>query len=411
MNALLRLYITGDWPGRTTECEWVLCDAKGQLLQRGSSEPRHWPAAENCELVLSADQFLALEVKLPKGSTGGALGAARAGNLLAYALEERLIGDVENEHFVTGRMSPNGQTPVWIVGRGRLRALLAALQQIGRSPRRVLSELQFVPLVSRRWSAGLRAQGGFIRMGSETGFAFDVAGTGPPVAVGLALQASRKAGTAPDSIDVYCAQGVDIDAMAWQTALGIPVHRAGEYSWHAGSAAQARNVLVGEFATLGERSAAVTAFRPALTLGVLALMMYAVFSVGEWIWLDRHASNLRTEAIEVFRATFPQVQAIVDPSLQLQRLYDQLKRERGQLGESDFLPLVAAVSEALPGEANYRNMSYEDGRLELTLALPDVSAAERLRDALSRRGLTPLLRESRPAGAGFEVSFSVRRGP
>ena len=411
MNALLRLYITGDWPDRTTECGWVLCDAKGQLLQRGSSEPRHWPAAENCELVLSADQLLTLEVKLPKGSTGGALGAAGAGSLLAYALEERLIGDVENEHFVTGRTSPKGQTPVWIVGRGRLRALLAALQQIGRSPRRVLSELQFVPLVSRGWSVCLRAQGGFVRMGSETGFAFDAAGTGPPVAVGLALQSSRKAGTAPDSIDVYCAQGVDIDATAWRTALGIAVQRAGEYSWHVGSAVEARNFLVGEFAPPGERSAAVTAFRPALTLGVLALMMYAVFSVGEWIWLDRHASKLRTEAIEVFRAAFPQVQAIVDPSLQLQRLYDQLKRERGQLGESDFLPLVAAVSEALPGEANYRNMSYEDGRLELTLALPDASAAERLREALSRRGLTPLLRESRPAAAGFEVSFSVRRGP
>ena len=67
MSALLRIFVTGDWPARATASEWALYDASGQLLQRGSSEPRHWPAAEACELVLSADQCLTLEAKLPKG--------------------------------------------------------------------------------------------------------------------------------------------------------------------------------------------------------------------------------------------------------------------------------------------------------------------------------------------------------
>ena len=146
MSSLLRLYITGEWPAQTTACEWALYDTKGSLLQRGSSEPRHWPAAEDCELVLSADQCLTLDVKLPVGVRGAK--AARSGDLIAYAVEERLVGEVEHEHFVAGETRPDGQTQVWVIGRGRLRALLAALQQLERTPRRAFSELQLLPLAS-----------------------------------------------------------------------------------------------------------------------------------------------------------------------------------------------------------------------------------------------------------------------
>jgi len=414
MTTLLRLFITGDWPGRTTECEWLLCDAKGQLLQRGSSEPRHWPAAEAFELVLSADQCLTLDAKLPKGSAGGALGAkGGSSELIAYAVEERLVGDVENEHFVAGKTDPDDMTPVWVVGRSRLRGLLGALQQLGRSPRRVFSELQLAPLAVGRWSVCMRGRGGFVRTGNETGFAFDDARNEPPVELRLALHAARKAGKPPESIDIYCAQGAEIDMAAlpaWEAALGIGVRRGGEYDWRSVPAGAMRNLLVGEFAPQGERGAAWSAFRPALALGAAGLLLYAVFSVGEWIWLEHKAGSLRAQAVEVFRVAFPRVQTIVDPSLQMQRLYDEIRRERGQLGESDFLPMIAAVSEALAAQGRYRNMSYEGGRLEFTVALPDAQAGTRLRDALVRRGLAPTLRESRPAGAGFEVSFSVRRG-
>ncbi len=413
MSSLLRLYFTDEWPARTTACAWALYDTKGSLLQRGSSEPRHWPAAEGIAVVLSADQCLTLDVKLP-----GARGAkARGSDLIAYAVEERLVGEVENEHFVAGETRADGQTQVWIIGRGRLRALLTALQQLGRSPRRVFSELQLVPLGSGRWSACLREQGGFVRVGGEAGFVFDAAldsaRTEPPVALRLALQAARKAGNAPESIDIYCAPGITLDAdvwTAWQLALGVPVRPAGEYAWPMLPARSVRNLLVGEFAPQGERGAVWAAFKPALALSALVLLLYAMFSIGEWIWLDRKAGSLRTQAVEVFRAAFPQVQTIVDPSLQMQRLYDQFKRERGQLGESDFLPLLAAVSEALASPGTYRSLSFEEGRLELTITLPDAPAAERVREALVQHGLSPTLRESRQAGSGIEASFSVRRG-
>lgn len=417
MSLLLRLYLTGEWPARTTTCEWALYDARGSQLQRGSSEPRHWPAAEDCELVLSADQCLVLEAKLPAGARGARGATGRGSDLLAYAVEERLVGEVEDEHFVAGETLRDGRTQVWVIGRGRLRSLLAALHQLGRSPWRAISELQLVPRASNHWSVCLRGQGGFVRVGDEAGFAFDsAAGSAlaePPVTLRLALQAARKAGNAPEAIDVYCVQGIGLDETAlpaWQSALGVPVRLAGEYVWPILPARSARNLLSGEFSPQGGRGAAWAAFKPSLALGASALLLYALFSFGEWMRLERQAGTLKSQTVEIFRAAFPQVQTVVDPPLQMQRLYDQVKRERGQLGESDFLPMLAAVSEALESRGAYRSLSYEEGRLELTIALPDALAAQRLRDAFERRGLAPTLRESRPSGAGVEASFSVRRG-
>jgi len=411
MSSLLRLHVTGDWPAGNASCEWALYDGRGSLIQRGSSEPRHWPVAESVELILSADQCLSLEAKLP----GGAKAArSRGSEVIAYAVEEKLAGDVENEHFVTGETLVDGQTPVWVIGRTRLRALLSAFEQLERRPRRAFSELQLVPFNPGRWSVCIRDQGSFVRTGHESGFAFDcapeAARTEPPIALRLALLSARRTESAPEAIDVYCVEDLAPHTEAWDSALGVKVHWAGEYVWQVQPARSVRNFLVGEFAPPGAPAAVWTAFKPALALGVLALIMYSVFSLGEWIWLDRMASSLRGQSVEIFRAAFPQVGTIVDPSLQMQRLYDQFKRERGQLGESDFLPMLVSVSDAVGSGTTYRSLNFDEGRLEFAVSLPNSRAVQRLRESLVQRGFDTTLRDSRRAGTGIQATFSVRRG-
>ena len=404
MSALLRLLIDTDWPAEKTQCEWALYDLRGDRIERGRSDPQHWPQAENCELVLSADQCLVLDAQLPKGVKGD------DSTLVGYLVEDRLVGDIQNEHVVAGDTQADGSTRVWVVSRTRLNSALNALSQLGRAPRRAFSELQLAPLASGCWSVCIRDGKGFVRLAAEAGFAFDVSGSDPPAELALAVQSARAAGTMPERIDVYCAPEAGFVGNAWQSALGVSVQRAGEYAWDAQPAPSVRNLLVGDFTPARGRHSGWAPFKPALALGAALLVLYTLFSFGEWAWMSQRAGKLRQQTTEVFRDAFPEVQTIVDPSLQMQRLYDQQMRERGHLGESDFLPLLAAVSDALGGHANYRSLAYEDGRLEFSLVLQNTGAAEQLRDSLSRRGLSPTMRESRQTRAGMETSFSVRFG-
>lgn len=440
MSQVLRLFITAEWPTQRAACEWALVSASGAQLQRGCSEPRHWPQAESCELILGAEQCLLLHARLPKGSR------ARTPEVVAYSLEDQLIGETDAELFVigedtaantnandgTGNSMPGATTtPVWVIARARLRALLAALQPLGRRPVRIVSEIQLAPLQAG-WSVCLRtdmdvASGtngtnganslphGFARLAAEDGFSFDLENlASPPIELQLALQAARKAGSVPPSIEVYATQGMAFDAetaSAWQSALGLPVHLAGEYAWRNCSIKDARNLLVGEFSPPRKPQDGWGNLRPALIIGFATLFIYAGFSFGEWAWLDHQRKNLQQEMTSTFRATFPQVQAVVDPPLQMQRLHDQLRRERGQLGATDFLPLLAAASEITGGQGKLRSIGFEDGRLELTLIMKSPAAAELLLQTMNHRGLTVTLRETRPTAGGVEAVFALRGTP
>ena len=404
MSSLLRLRIEANWPSQETRCEWALYDLRGELLQRGQSDPQHWPASEECEVVLSADQCVVLDARLPKGVK------TNDSKLVGYLIEDRLIGDIQNEHIVAGDRDAEGAARIWVVSRARLTGLIEALRQLGRKPRRAFCELQLAPLANEAWSVCLQDARGFARTAAEAGFAFDLSGSDPPPELMLAVQAAREQDNLPRRIDVYSSQDANIDNAAWQTLIGVPVQRAGESAWDAWPTRSARNLLVGEFTPPQARHSGWAPFKPALAIGAASLVLYTLFSLGEWTWLNQRAGSLRQQMTEVFSQTFPNVQTIVDPSLQMQRLYEQQMSERGRLGESDFLPLLAVVSDSLPGQTPYRSLAYEEGRLEFTVLLRNARAGDQLREALSRRGLTPTLRESRQTRAGIETSLSVRFG-
>ena len=404
MSHTLRLRIDKDWPIARADLEWVLFDSRGSMLQRGTSEPHNWPAADACELVLCADQCLAISVKLPKG------GKARGSELIAYALEERLAGDVEAEHFVAGDEHANGDTPVWVIRRTRLNDILTRLRQLDRIAARLFCELQLAPLAAQAWSVCLVKGASFARTGVNAGFALDVAQGEAPVALQLALLETAKSENAPQLINVFCERGVEFDPANWQKALGVPVMRAGDYDWTGLATDGACNLLSGEFVVHDKNASVFTLFRSAMALGLALLCLYSVFSFGQWATLQRQASHLISQKFEVFRATFPNVQTVIDPSLQMQRLYDQQKREQGQLGEGDFLALLAVIAQTPVGPLPYRNLIYEDGRLEFTVSLANAARAGELQSALASRGLSATLRGTRPVGSGIDVTISVRHG-
>lgn len=401
---ILRLRIDTGWPAQATKCEWALYDSSGTLTERGASEPQHWPQSEACELVLSADQCLAVAAQLPKGVRRD------DEKVVGYAIEEHLLGDIQDEHVVAGARGSDGRTVVWVIAKARFTALMTALKQLGRTPRHAYSEIELAPVADSAWTVAMHGAKGYVRLPTQAGFSFEATGREPPAEILLAVQSARAAGELPAAIDVYCTHDAPFDADAWHAMLGVQVRRAGDYAWPMWPARGATNLLVGGFAPPRSRHAAWAPFRPALVTGAAALVLYTAFSLGEWAWLTHRTGQLRAQTLEIFRGAFPQVQTIVDPVLQMQRLYEPLMRERGRMGESDFLPLLDAVSEALGPSAHYRSLGYEDGRLEFTVILKDSRAPERLHAALARRGLRLTLQDSRQTGSGIETSFSVRFG-
>jgi hypothetical protein len=185
---MLRLLIPPTWPIPSTSCGWALQDDDGRLIQSGHSDPRTWPVTEDCEVILSTEQCLCLEAEIP----------AKAGKLsddvIVMALEEQLLGDIADEHWVIGKCATEGRVPVCLVRRQRIADVLETLRQLGRKVRRLVWEAQLVTVPAGNWVVVLEAQRGFICTHHYSAWAFPSmppVSPLPPVDLVLSLEDER----------------------------------------------------------------------------------------------------------------------------------------------------------------------------------------------------------------------------
>ena len=373
-----------DGPG---ELAWRLPGAEpGQGLAASAAA---LPAADEIWLALPAGRVLLSDIKLTRRALKQLDGA------LGNALEDRLMLDPGNAHVVLGKPLADDLHPVAVIEIAWLEHVLAwckrqGLQLAGAVPETLLWDGD----AAGQWSARWNGHDGFVRAGHCAGFALDDgAAEQPPLAMQLALAEARRHGAAPEGIALESDQV--IDEAAWSRVLECPVTRQ---SLRPDPHPPAINLLQGAYAPkrggwLAGLAAGAELSRYRLTAGlaVAALGAHVLGSVADWARLSWENRQLRAEMNQVFKDTFPQTQAIVDPVLQMQRQLADLRRARGFIEPGDFLHALNATAGQVGGVAG---LGYEAGRL--TLAQPAATDVDGLRAML--------------AGQGYQVAASGEGG-
>ncbi|MCB1914186.1 MAG: hypothetical protein KDG52_00490 [Rhodocyclaceae bacterium] len=378
MSSRLIVLIDEHWPTRAS-APWVLIGEDGRLQSEGESEPRHWPPADDCAMVLTANQCAWHETRLPRGAR------REEARLLAYALEERLLRDPDSQHLVVvHREAEEGgvRVGVLVVARERLRSLGAQFAAIGRPLAAAHAELQSAPGGGDdTWRLTLTDHGIVLRPGAAPALAFD-----PPLGHALpllhqALAAARARNAAPPEIVVHAAPGVDPPSPEAAIALAVALPTAKPYLWWEGAAGTA-NLLQGEFAPRHRRSGWTGRLRGPLRLAAASLAILLLASLGEVAWQRQRLHELEARMQRLFETTLPNTPAIA-PAAQLQRRLDELRTRHGRLREDDLLALLAAYAKArgVATRDSVGALDYRDGRLRL--ALPSLAAPER--DRLTAR--------------------------
>jgi general secretion pathway protein L len=379
----LRIYIDARWP-TPAKTAWVLLAGNGSVLREGTSEPAHWPPADDHEIVLGAAQATWLATKLPPGK------AARGdmGRLLAYALEDKLLRDPDSQHFSIAHQDGE-QVGVLVVARERLRQIVAQFAALGRPLTRACSELQCAPAGGDAWHLSLGGELAVLRRGELDGLGLEGdAGDGPPPLLASLVTGQRASGMKAPLLQIHPAAGLAaIDVKAWGAALQAEVRQGTGYRWHDVPAA-ATNLLQGEFAPRHRRRAWLAQLRPALWLAGSALAADLLFTTGHMLWQQHRLADARERTAQIFGQTFPNTPP-VDPVAQMQRQLDQLRAPRGQLRSDDALTLLAAVADALgsDGRGAVQSLKFEDGVLEVALAPTLAPRVAAVTSQLSQRGL------------------------
>lgn len=377
MNTRLIIHLTESWPDHPV-ADWVLLDAAGTAMQQGQSAPAHWPAAGRTEALLSAGQGTWLEVQLPP--------AARRDlpRLLSYALEERLVGDVDAHHLTLTHTRQQGEqhlTGVIAVSRTRITRLIAQFNQIGRPLHSLRCALQTLPSDDTRWSLTLFHGGNavfqcdrpcsqavdtgditMLRSFLQTVLPLYLAGRDPQQAAPTRLLLRSAEGVAPLQLE--------------QSDSPLALEHGPAFSWWS-AYSRADELLHDEFAPRHLESGRWRRLRAPLAVGTAALAILFVVNLVD-IWrLQGEVSKLEVRSLRLFEDSLPATPAVA-PAAQLRRALDQLRRERGQMTGHDLLALLHAHVQA--GGAAPKTMAYEDGKLRLSLpsdqsaSLPQLSA-------------------------------------
>jgi general secretion pathway protein L len=360
--------------GLGASCEWAL--REGDTLSTGTSACASLPHANQVVLIVAASRILLTQVSLPT------LNQAKLRDVLAYAVEDKLLADPDLIHVVAARAT-GAATPVAVIDKAWLRQQLAQLQQYGIQPDKLLAETLLPRLESQAWTMVWNGQGGFVRTGPSAGFVVDGGiAQSVPMALMLALDEARAANQRPESILLYHTPNASMPI--WVEVLDIHTEVRGAWAWQTAeiNGAAALNLLQGEFAPARKPRAWLQLLRPALLLAGLILVVHLIATLAHWAQLRNEKNHLQDEMIATFKQTFPEATAIVDPALQMQRNLSGLRRARGVQDSADFLPLLAAAAPVMR-QGRIQSLQYAQDKLQFDLLLQDGAQLETLRAELA----------------------------
>ena len=383
MTKRLVIYIDETWPAQPS-APWVLLDGRDAVLESGRSEPRHWPAAPSCEIVLGGPQCTWLTTALPKS------GRREQDRLLHYALEDQLIRDVESQHItVTTREAQREGVliTVLVITKARLRTVLTQLDTIKRSPNRIIAEIQSASGTNGRWSACLGPTGHWIvRSGAKPSLAADndsIVDT-----LSHLLQTARGEGLEPDGLELRCADDIaPPDTASLQTATGLTITPGPRYSWWL-APITCNDLLHTEFEARSASANLRSALRAPIAVAAGALGLYLLVNIGEVLWQKQQLARVEERMHGLFITALPNTPAIAPP-LQLRRALDEVRSRHGQLRDTDFLSLLDRTTST--GGATLRHaitrLDYDNRSLEVTVADNTADALPLLAARLDGLGL------------------------
>ncbi len=391
------------------EASWLLADADGRPLSAVQSGNFSAAAAatmgRRVAVLVPASDALCTAVELPQTS------AARAPQVVAYALEEQLVADVDSQHFAIGSGAQAARTPVTVIARATMDTWLTELGAANLHPDLLVVDAALLPRFSGYAVALLEGELLTINdaAGNSTTLSAPPGGFGAALDVALGEQAATTAmlfhATPPD----WQRRSGEIEAARPQLAsLKVQLLSSGVLPWLAVQLHSAApvNLLQGAYARRSTPAAHWQRWRLAAVLAG-ALLMVHIGAQAYRLWsLTRTEHELDTATSLLLG---PALNAAGGSGSARQRLERALLGAQAAGDASGLLPAMQVLAQAMssvPG-ARIEALNFQDGALQLKLHTADAQSLERINQSLRAAGWKSEFVSGSAAGDAYEGSLQV----
>lgn len=352
---------------------WLTQDVSGRALSganAGAPPAQALERAQRIVVLAPAEEILLLETPGLPGARAQALKA------LPFAIEDRLAGSVEDQHFAAPERLDGERIPVAVVARAMLRGWLDRLARDGIRADAIYSECQLLPEAS-------------IVLDGERALWHDSA-------------ASMGACRMRDLSDWLALLDATAEKPVSRTTHDL---RSGAHDALAFFGAQlqrepALNLLQGEFAPAHRQAPARRLWRNAAALAVAALLLLFVYYGADCWRLSRQSARLDAQARGVLHEAFPGMDKVAGDPRQL--MDSAMRGLQGGGSDSGLMRLLARIAPILASttRTTLAGMEYHNATLELALRAPDVQTLDLMRERLA--GLPGLKVEVTAANSGAD---------
>lgn len=397
----LRIYLTAHWQDAASICAWALLDDAGNVRESGNGTLASMPQSDNAIAIVAAENVLATTAVLPR------IKRSKLETALPFTLEDALIDEATAAHVTAGAKLADGRTVLYTLDRSWLERFLAASATSRIRVRRIVPEFCLLPTRDGEWSLAWDGARGFLATAHSLGGALDSGNAArAPVALQLRLQ-----NDAPAALRLF-ALGSEVPAPNW--GIKIPVICENQsFDWRKVPVpGDAPNLLWGKFAPPPRISEAWPWLRPALMAALLLFGVEVVVSNLEWVLLANEKHQLTSRMTDTFRETFGADATIVDAPLQMRRNVARLRHAAGVIDDADFTPLLQKFSGATSAVSGItlRTLRYEDGKLDVEMALTNSAMLDQLQQRIAETGLQALVVDTHPSDSGLNIQLRVSAG-
>jgi general secretion pathway protein L len=387
---------------------WVITGADGGRLgpvATGEFADAAPVAAERQVVVIAPGSSITLaRPELPVKS------GTRLAQVVPYAMEESLAGEVEQFHFAIGMTDDAGATEVAALRREELRGWLDALAAAGIQPAAVVPDTLCIPDNPAKTVVVIDSGQLLVRAPGSLPVALDA----EPLTESFAL-----AGLEGEDrhVQLYVAQ------QDWQYSremietlrevtgsLDLQILPDGALPLLAAAAVRpgALSLLQGEFTRRAGWRAEWQRWRVAAFLAMAALALHV--GVRGYDLLSLHAEQRRLDAAieQAARVALPDVERIEDARAQV----EQRLAGAGGADPEGFLGQLAAVAGALAGAPGPRleSLGWRERVLQLQVIAANTDAIARFAQGVNARGLSADVASTTNSEKGVEAQIQIAAG-
>jgi len=360
-----------------TLVDWTIFDSQQRLVNH---------VAETTLATISIDKNQQVIVLLPNTEillTQVAIPTTQRQRLqqaVPYALEEQLAEDIEQLHFALGQRDVQKHLAVAVIAQRHLDSYLNVLREFQLSPAVVLPEVFILPLISESWSVSQYGQRVLVRTEKQAGFAIDEEN----------LQNILPSMTLPSQIVVWGQLSNSVREAF--NSLNVPIiEKILDENFLISSCYQTEviNLLQGKYQPVSQTAHLWRPWR----LTAALFLLFGCVEIGrlglDYYQLEQQSQVLNQQIEQIYRQTFPQAQKIVNPRVQMEQQLNEFKGKAKNTQAGNFLMLLNQLSPALSkvNSLNLKEITYQAGKLELSLEVADLATLESLKRYVKEVGI------------------------